>query len=75
MFADSGLFGDNLLVWLVLALGAAMVVGYGLALTRPPPNPKGRRREQPQAPFGRSLLMIAIGALAVIWSLATLVKR
>jgi hypothetical protein len=102
VLADSGVFGADLLVWLVLALGAAMVVGYGAALWRPPPaksvsKGKGRakaakrgpgktvvkdgrgasrRSEQlAQAPRGRSLVMIGIGATATIWSLATLVKR
>ena len=39
----TGVFGDDLLPWLLLAFGAAMVVGNGLALIRPPtprPNEK-----------------------------------
>ncbi len=88
VLADSGVFGADLLVWLVFALGAAMVVGNLLALLRPPPSGKstkkgsasrsagGRRGgDLPAAPMGRSITMIAIGTLAVVWSLATLATR
>ena len=38
---SSGLLGGpDLLVWIVLALGAAMVVGNLLAIFRPPPRPQ-----------------------------------
>lgn len=63
--------GDDLLPYLVLALGAAMVVGNGLALIRPPEQAK--EGELDRAPAGRSLVMIAIGAVASIWALASLV--
>jgi len=63
--------GDDLLPYLVLALGAAMVVGNGLALIRPPERPK--EGELDRAPAGRSLVMIAIGAVASIWALASLI--
>jgi hypothetical protein len=62
--------GKDLLPLLVLALGAAMVVGNGLALLRPPPKPK--KGELARAPAGRSLIMVAIGLVAAIWALATL---
>lgn len=118
MLAESGVFGADLLVWLVFALGAAMVVGNLLALLRPPaggsarrstPRRKGPARARgakaraggakarggkstkkgsasrsargprggdlPTAPLGRSVMMIAIGTLAVVWSLATLATR
>ncbi|MGH9164311.1 MAG: hypothetical protein ACRDZW_02210 [Acidimicrobiales bacterium] len=55
---------------LVLALGAALVVGHGLALVRPPATPKSD--ELARAPAGRSAVMIAIGLLAAIWALASL---
>jgi len=42
VLADSGVFGADLLVWLMLALGAAMVVGNGMALVRPPSTPGGK---------------------------------
>jgi hypothetical protein len=64
------LLGDDLLPFLLLALGGALVVGNGLALVRPPPTPK--EGDLPRARVGRSLVMIAIGLTAAIWALATL---
>ena len=64
---DSTLFlGENFFPWMVLALGAAMVVGNGLALLR------GRRDGVP-VPVGRALVMVGIGAVAAAWGLASLV--
>ena len=63
--------GDNLLPYLVLALGAALVFGNGLALVRPPKEV--RKGELAKAPVGRSAVMIAIGFVAAIWALASLV--
>ena len=64
--------GDDILRWLVLALGAAMAVGNILALTRPrPPGHSGGDLTHP--PLVRSLVMIAVGTLATIWALASLV--
>lgn len=62
--------GEDLLPYLVLALGAAMVVGNGLALIRPPAKPKEGELER--APAGRSIAMIVVGAVAAIWALASL---
>ncbi|MEY2476990.1 MAG: hypothetical protein QOG87_2305 [Actinomycetota bacterium] len=64
--------GEDLLPLLVLALGAAMVVGNGLALLRPPPTPKEGELER--APMGRSLVMVAVGLLAGVWALASLLS-
>lgn len=66
------LLGDDLLVWLVLALGGALFVGNLLALLRPPPAPMGG--DLRKAPVGRSLLMAVIGFAAALWALATLVS-
>lgn len=63
--------GENLLAYLVLALGAAMVVGNGLALVRPPEAPKDG--ELRAAPVRRTIVMIVIGAVATIWAIASLV--
>ena len=62
--------GKDLLPLLVLALGAAMVVGNGLAVLRPPA--KTKPGELARAPRGRSLLMVMIGLMAAVWALATL---
>ena len=64
--------GDDLLPFLVLALGAALVVGNGMALVRPPKEV--RKDELARAPVGRSAVMIAIGFVAAIWALASLVS-
>lgn len=64
------LLGDDLLPFLVLAIGAALVVGNGLALVRPPKSPKDG--ELTRAPLGRSVTMIVVGAACAIWALATL---
>ena len=63
--------GDNLLAWLVLALGGALLVGNVLALVRPPAEAgEGDLR---RAPTGRSLVMAGIGLVAAVWALASLV--
>lgn len=62
--------GDDLLRWLVLALGGAMAVGNILALVRPRPP---ARSDLPRAPLARSVVMIALGTVAAIWALASLV--
>ena len=62
--------GDNLLPYLVLALGGALLVGNGLALLRPPPEPK--EGELTRAPLARTIVMMVIGLVATIWALATL---
>jgi hypothetical protein len=71
LFAAEFFLGDDLLAWLLLALGGALVFGNALALVRPPP--KGRNDDDlPRAPMGRSLLMMGAGLVATIWALATL---
>ena len=70
--ADTLFLGKDLLPWLLLALGGAMVVGNGLALTRPPERPKpGELR---QAPVARSVTMMVIGLIAAVWALASLTR-
>ena len=64
--------GEDLLPLLVLALGAAMVVGNGLALVRPPARAKEGELER--APAGRSAVMIGVGLVAAVWALASLVS-
>jgi hypothetical protein len=64
--------GEDLLAWLVLALGSAMAVGSLTALVRPPT--KTREGELAQAPVARSVVMILVGTIAAIWALATLIS-
>jgi hypothetical protein len=62
--------GEDLLAYLVLALGAAMAVGSLMALVRPPESPN--EGELARAPLSRSVVMIVIGSVAAIWALASL---
>jgi hypothetical protein len=69
--------GEDLLAWLVLAIGAAMAVGTLLALVRPRPDGDagegGDDADLARPPLGRSLVMIAVGTIAAVWGLASLV--
>ena len=62
--------GDDLLAWLVLALGGALLVGNVVAIVRPPDRPEHDALER--APLGRSLLMAGVGLIGAVWALATL---
>jgi hypothetical protein len=63
--------GDDLLAWLVLALGGALFAGNLMALIKPPPPKEG---DLAKAPVGRSVLMGLIGLIAAVWSLASLIS-
>lgn len=63
--------GDNLLAYLVLALGGALFAGNLMALVKPPPQKQG---DLAKAPIGRSVLMGLIGFVAAVWSLASLLS-
>ncbi len=63
--------GEDLLAWLVLAIGGALCVGNVLALVRPPDAPKEGELER--APIVRSVVMAVVGGVAAIWALASLV--
>ena len=64
------LLGDDLLAWITLAFGAALAVGTGLALVRPPADPGDTDLVRP--PLARSVVMIILGSIAAIWGLASL---
>lgn len=63
--------GEDLLAWLVLAIGGAMAVGSIMALVRPPQQVKEGDLEA--APVGRSIAFAVIGAVGAIWALASLI--
>lgn len=68
-----GLFlGQDFFPWMVLALGAAMVVGNVLALVRPPRPRPGESTPSGPPPRGRAVAMITLGAVAAVWGLASL---
>ncbi len=67
--------GDDLLTYLVLALGGALAVGNLAAVFRPNPNAGGDEDgELQRAPLLRSLVMAAVGLIAAVWAIASLVS-
>lgn len=78
------LLGEDFLPWMVLAFGAAMVVGNVLALLRPPgggdaePGPGGGGAADGAAPRRppavRAAVMIGIGLVAALWGAASLLS-
>lgn len=65
--------GEDLLAYLVLALGGALAVGNVLAIVRPPDEVQDG--DLTRAPLARSLTMAVIGALAAVWALASLLLK
>jgi len=63
--------GDQLLTYLLLALGGALFFGNAMALARPPRQVK--EGELTRAPVGRSVVMMAAGLVAAVWALASLI--
>ena len=69
--SDSGAFlGKDLLPYLVLAMGGALVAGNLAAIVKPPAD-RGED-DLEKAPIGRSVAMAALGAVAALWDLASL---
>lgn len=77
------LLGDDFMPWMVLAFGAALVVGNLLALVRPPGGSAAKGAgepsleasgDRPRPPLVRTLVMVAVGLLAAIWGLASLLR-
>ena len=64
--------GDDLLKWLVLALGGALFADNTLAIIKPPPRAK--EGDLPRAPVSRSAFMAGVGLIAAVWALASLVS-
>jgi hypothetical protein len=65
--------GEDLLAYLVLALGAALAVGNLLAVVRPPDNPRDDG-DLERAPVRRSLTMAALGAVVAVWAAVSLIS-
>ncbi len=61
------LLGEDFFPWIVLALGAAMVVGNLLAVVR-------STRDGAPVPMGRALAFVALGGVAAVWGLASLLR-
>lgn len=73
MTLAENLLGDDLLQYLVLAMGGALLVGNVVALVNPPPVPKDGDLER--APRARSIVMALIGLVATVWALGSLVVQ
>ena len=70
---DGAVFlGQDLLAYLVLALGGALLVGNVAAIIHPPAEPREEGSLE-RAPVGRSLAMAAVGLVAAVWALASLI--
>lgn len=72
--------GENLIVYLVLALGGALAVGNIAALMRPRPQRTTSTTDEDvqaddlvKAPVMRSVVMAVIGATAAVWAAASLI--
>lgn len=65
--------GEDLLAYLVLALGGALCVGNILAIVKPPSSPKSEE-DLPRAPIVRTVAMAVTGGIAAAWALASLVS-
>ena len=64
--------GEDLLAYLVLAIGGAMAVGSIMAIVRPPEEM--REGDLEAAPVGRSIAFAVVGAIGALWALASLVS-
>jgi hypothetical protein len=70
----ANVLGDDLIVWLLLALGGALLVGNVMALVRPPEQPR-QDGDLSAAPRGRSILMAVIGLITTVAALGGLIGR
>lgn len=66
--------GDDLIVWLLLAMGAALFAGNLMALIRPPERPHNDT-DLARAPRSRSLTMALIGLLVAFAALGALIAK
>lgn len=69
---DDVFLGEDLLAWLVLAIGGAMVAGNLAALLRPPETTR-HDDDLDSAPVIRSVVFIVVGAVAALWALGSLI--
>lgn len=75
LLAETLFLGEDLLPWLVLAFGAAMVVGNLAAYFKPPaPDPDSADEPRVPPPLGRTLAFVVVGGVAAVWALASLLR-
>ena len=65
--------GEDLVVWLLLALGGALFAGNVLALVKPPERARADT-DLDRAPRSRSILMAVIGFVVAVVALASLLS-
>ena len=74
--------GPDIITFLLLALGGALAVGNIAALINPEgprkrrdaiPPPPGAPTEPERPKVGRSVVMIAVGLVIVVWAIASLI--
>lgn len=69
---SSGAFlGDDLIPYLVLAIGGALLAGNVAAILKPPTQHRGDD-DLERAPLARSVVMAVLGGIAALWALASL---
>lgn len=64
--------GENLIVYLVLALGGALAFGNFAAIVKPPQRSRAEG-DLAKAPIARSVVMGTIGLVAAVWAIASLI--
>jgi hypothetical protein len=74
VLAETVFLGDNLIVWLLLALGGALFAGNVMALVRPPDAPRDEG-DLTEAPRVRSIAMAALGFVVAAVALASLIAE
>ena len=63
--------GEDILAWMIIALGGAMFAGNLASLVRPPKK-RQDAADLEKAPVVRSVVMATIGAIAALWALVSL---
>ena len=63
--------GEDILAWMIVALGGAMFAVNLAALIRPPKK-RQDASDLEKAPVVRSVVMATIGAIAALWALVSL---
>lgn len=74
--AEQLFLGDDLLAWLMLAIGGALAAANVAAVVRPPredpSDPRSPRREP--APLNRAAPLAVLGFVVAVWAVVSLVR-
>lgn len=71
IIAQTLFLGENLLTWLTLAFGGALVAGNGLALIKPPDATRADG-ELERPPLIRTIIFVVVGLIMSVWAVASL---